>query len=181
MNLEYILDNCQSEKILFGYNGIISQEFVSEIENVINDALSLHDKDFDKKIARNLFSIAVEQLQNIISYSKHNVKKSDNIFESSGVCIFGYDENKEKYFIKTLNQIQENDKIKVKNKIDMLNSMDDGEKRKLMRELLRSGEHSHDRGAGVGFIEMARRSSEKIEYSFIENLKENLFELTIYI
>lgn len=181
MNLEYILDSCQNEKILFSYNGIISQEFVAEIEDVINDTLSIHDSEIDNKVVRNLFSIAVEQLQNIISYSKHNIKKTNSIYESNGICIFGFDESKEKYFIKTLNQIQENDKIKVKEKIDMLNNMDDKEKRKLMRELLRSGEHSHDRGAGVGFIEMARRSSEKIEYNFIDNDSEQLFELTIYI
>lgn len=181
MDLEILLDSCEHEQILFSYNGVISQNFVISIEKVINDILENHDGEVNTKISRNLFSIAVEQLQNMLSYSKDNIKKTKDIFESSGVCIIGYDEIKEKYFIKTLNVIKDKDIDKVKRKIDRLNEMDDKEKRVLKNELIRSGDLKHDRGAGIGFIEMARKSSEKIQYNFFENKNEKLFELTIYI
>lgn len=180
MYLDYMIDNYANEEMLFSYNGKISQTFIFELEDVIKRTLTSHNEDIQNKTVRNIFSIAVEQLQNIIKYSK-NSKELDNKKECEGTCLIAYDKSKKKYLIKTLNNIEVAHKDKISDKLDKINKLDDKEKRKYLRELLRSGDGYHKDGAGVGFLEIAKRASEKLQYSFIKSDDEYFFELTIYI
>ena len=59
--------------------------------------------------------------------------------------------------------------------------MDKHEQRKYLRKKLRSAVDKHNRGAGVGFIEMAKRSSEKLEYKFEELDGKLFFHILVYI
>jgi len=55
----------------------------------------------------------------------------------------------------------------VKNKLDHLNTLDKGALRKYYKEQTRlENDNPESKGAGLGFIEIARRISSKIEYSF---------------
>lgn len=181
MNLIKLANKYENDEILFSYNGVISQSFVNSIEKLIDDTLSSYDNNIDNKILRKLFEISVEQLQNIMNYSKNNIQKDKTTFEGEGLCILGYCVDKQKYFITTLNHIELQDKEKLEKKLTKVNSMDSVQRREYLRELLRSGADSHTRGAGVGFLEIARRSSEKLKYSFKDTVEGVFFELTIYI
>jgi len=181
MNITKLANHYEDDKILFSYNGVISQIFVKGIKNLINGTLITHNNNIEATILRKLFEISVEQLQNIMSYSKNNIQKDQTTYESEGLCILGYCTQNDKYFITTLNHIEKEDKDKLEQKLTKVNDMDSKEQRKYLRELLRSGVDSHSRGAGVGFLEIARRSSEKLKYSFEETIDGLFFELTIYI
>jgi len=69
----------------------------------------------------------------------------------------------------------------VSKRIDYINSLEKDEQRKHLREKLRSANDKHERGAGVGFIEMAKRSSEKLEYAFEEIDSKLYFHILAYI
>ena len=183
MGLVYLINSSKNDEVLFSHNGAISQKFVKEIGSIIEETLSKHNIDMEGKvkIMRNLFGVAVEQLQNVMNYSKNTTQKDDMSYESEGLCLLGYFTNKEKYFIKTLNHIETEDKDKLIEKIDKVNSMDRMEQRKYLRKLLRSGDDSHDKGAGIGFLEIAKRSSEEIHYDFKDTPDGLYFELTISI
>ncbi len=183
MGLIYLINSSKDDEVLFSHDGAISQEFITEISSIIEVTLNKHDIEMkDKvKIMRNLFGVAVEQLQNIMSYSKDSRQKNKSARESDGICMLGYFTNKEKYFIKTLNHIETEDKDRLIEKIDKINSMDKIAQRKYLRQLLRSGENTHSRGAGLGFLEIAKRSSEKINYEFKDTPDGLYFELTISV
>ncbi len=71
---------------------------------------------------------------------------------------------------------------KLKLNIDQLNKLNKDELDDLYREKLRSGKISEKGGAGLGLVDLARESSDKIFYEFIP-INENIsfFSLMIKI
>jgi hypothetical protein len=51
-------------------------------------------------------------------------------------------------------------------KIDQVNALDKEGLKELYKEVIKKGEISEKGGAGLGFIDMARKSGQKLEYSF---------------
>ena len=89
----------QVEDIIFAYNGNISQRLISDVEGIIFESIETHQDKIQSKIIRNIFLIAIEQLQNIKNYSADKVLKDEekNIYESRGICIIGYDKENSRY------------------------------------------------------------------------------------
>lgn len=178
MNISRIRKVMTEEKIVFSFSGMISQSLTSFL--VETAKAQLEDRGETSKLTRNMFLIAVEQLQNIMSYSKEKNIKEDH-YSSPGVLVVGYDDVKEKYYINSSNEIEETDQIKVSEKLDHINELEKDQLRQYLRDKLRSAEDQHDRGAGVGFIEMAKRSSEKLEYGFEDIDGKLYFHILAYL
>jgi len=179
MNISKIRTIMAEEGIVFSFSGMISQSITAfMLETAQNQ---LEQKGEDSKIIRSMCIIAIEQLQNIMSYSKNKDISKESEYISPGVLVIGIDKQKNKYYVNSSNEIIASDKEKVSAKIDFINSMEKSELRKYLRQKLRSAEDTHDRGAGVGFIEMAKRSSEKLEYDFEEIDDKMYFHIKTYI
>jgi len=179
MNISKIREVMAKEGIVFSFSGMISQSLTSFMVETAKK--QLEEMGENAKMTRNMFLIAIEQLQNIMSYSKEKDIIDGNIYTSPGVLVIGYDRDKSKYYVNSSNEIVESDIEKVSSRIDILNTMDRERLRKYLREKLRSAEDLHDRGAGVGFIEMAKRSSEKLEYNFERIDGKLYFHIIAYI
>jgi len=178
MNISQIRKVMADEGIVFSFTGKISQSMISFMVEAVK--VELENMGEDSKMTRNMFLIAIEQLQNIMSYAKDKHKDGKK-YTSQGVMLVGFDKEKKKYYVNCSNEIEEKDKEKITTKIDYINSLEKDQLRKYLREKLRSADDKHDRGAGVGFIEMAKRSSERLEYNY-EKIDEKLyFHILTYI
>ncbi|MDF1874523.1 hypothetical protein JHD48_02115 [Sulfurimonas sp. SAG-AH-194-I05] len=178
MNISKIRTVMEEEGIVFSFSGMISQALTSFMVETAKK--QLEERGEDGKITRNIFLIAIEQLQNIMSYSKGRDTSNANKYVSPGVMVIGIDRDKDKFYVLSSNEIVLEDKAKVIKKIDEINALEKDQLRKFLREKLRSAEDKHDRGAGVGFIEMAKRSSEKLEYNFEEIDGKLYFHILTY-
>ncbi len=179
MNLLEIRKIMEQEGIIFSFTGLISQKMlVGIVETVKKELLELGAKN---SVVNAIFSIAIEQMQNIMSYSSDKKIIDSSIYASQGICAIGLDKHNNKYFVASSNKINKNDKTKIKEKIDKVNSLNYNELRKYLRDLLKSGRDSHSRGAGVGFVEMAKRSSENIEYNFTHFEDNEYLEIKVFI
>lgn len=179
MNILELRKVMDSNGAIFSFSGLISQELLVGIVNTVKQ--ELEKVGTENKIINAIFIIAIEQMQNLMSYAKDRKIYDENKSISNGICVIGFDKDKEKFFVASSNKIHPEDIDVIKNKIDTVNKLSYEEQRKLQRELLRSGEATHDRGAGVGFIEMAKRGTEPLEYRFIKFKDEDFFELKVYI
>ena len=179
MNISKIRQVMAEEGIVFSFSGMISQSLTSFMVETAKSQLD--EKGEDSKMTRNMFLVTVEQLQNIMSYSKEKNIHDSCRYTSPGVVVIGYSNDKKKYYVNSSNEIGVDDKIKVSQKIDHINSLEKSELRKYLREKLRSAVDLHERGAGVGFIEMAKRSSEQLEYDFEEIDNKLYFHIKTYI
>jgi phage-related tail protein len=178
-NLEHTINE---QDILFKYEGTISQDFINNTSETIEDILEKHGNiDKSSNLFRNIFSIIVEQLQNIMNHSENISKQYQHIFSSDGIFILGFNKVKNKYFITTVNQVRIDDIKTITHKIDSVNSMDTTELRKKIRELLKNGKGLHARGAGVGFLVIGKMSSENLTYDFQNKKNQSLFILNTFV
>ena len=170
----------EKEGIIFSFSGTISQSIVSSVAETIEQELI--SVGTGTTIIHNIFAVLTEQMQNIMSHSQDKVKKAANIYESPGITLVGYDKHKEKYFVSSANMINSDAQPGIEKNLQNINSMDAVQLKQHYKELRRSGESMHARGAGLGFLEMARKSSEPLKYDFRElNTGQSFFEICVYI
>ena len=117
-----------------------------------------------------MFHILVECLQNLYhhSYFKQNV--SD---ETSVILMIA--KKKDGYSIVTGNYILKNSVIKLKDRLEEINEMSKEEMKEYYKAVLNNGTFSEKGGGGLGIIDIARKSSEKLEYGFIPIDQNNSF------
>lgn len=134
--------------------------------NIIKKILTLADINIQKAIPlstiqKRIYYIMVEGIQNI---SRHQDEIDQENEKYPG--IFAIQKQKDKYYVTTGNLILNDKKNILKEKITKINSLESDELKKFHKEILRSGAISDKGGAGLGLIEMARKSGNKLVSSF---------------
>lgn len=113
-------------------------------------------------LQKRIYYIMVEGLQNITRHQDEIANLNTEKYPG----IFAIQKNGERYYISTGN-IVANDKIPaLQEKLDTINSLNQDELKKFHREMLTTGSMSDKGGAGLGLIEMSRKSGNKLLYSF---------------
>ncbi len=158
--LEHILE---SEGIIFvSYGGLLSQQIIVGMTEALE-----HESESNvlgMKTSHNILSIFIELSQNMLSYG-HKMALLNSHFNQKGLIIVGYEQASTSYYILSRNIIKTTDMEAIKLKIEQLLPMNKDELKTLYRELRKSGKDKHEKGAGIGFIEIARRC-DHIEYTF---------------
>jgi len=110
---------------------------------------------------RKIFNIMVELLQNI---SKNKIENLEGTTEVSAVFMIGTSDDD--YILVTSNMIR-NDKIPpLKDRLDQVNSLDKEGLKNLYKDERLNATFSETSGAGIGIIDIARKSENKLVYSF---------------
>jgi len=134
--------------------------------NITKKILSLADLNIQKSvpfstIQKRIYYIMVEGLQNI---SRHQDELSEGNDKYPG--IFAIQKQKNRYYVTTGNLVLNARIPDLKQKINKINSLDKEELKKFHKDILKSGVISDKGGAGLGLIEMARKSGNKLVSSF---------------
>ena len=156
-------------------------EFSQELNKTL---LSFTERKFkadnvEDNTRRKIFNIMVEVLQNI-SKNKIDREKDTNVPEVEAMFILGA--NREFFILMSSNLIK-NDKItSLKGRIDQVNALDKEGLKQLYKDIRMNSAFSEKAGAGIGIIDIARKSENKLEYMF-ENLNDiySVFSLMIRI
>lgn len=111
---------------------------------------------------RKVFHVMVECLQNI---SKHAENSSES-YSKDGRGIFMVHKTSDEYKITTGNLIADENVGNLKASLDMINGMNKDELKTLYKEQIRGGKLSTKQGAGLGFIDIARKTGSKLDFKF---------------
>ncbi|MCP4347285.1 MAG: hypothetical protein GY795_17375 [Desulfobacterales bacterium] len=154
------------EGIFFCFSGPISQNLVTEIGAILEQKMSLEKA--SKSTILRVFSMVVEKAQNIIHYSAEKFLE-ENVYDddeelSLGIIAVGYEDSH--YFVLCGNIIKNDNVIKLQKKLAILQEMSKEELKKYYREKRKQGPDEGSKGAGLGFIEMAKRANKPIEFNF---------------
>lgn len=172
-----LLRKMDAEDIVLAYKGEINHDLLDSV-------YSMMDKHFEEKNTpgekrKKFFHILIEALQNVFH---HQIDYAHaGLFEnapSAGFVIKSEKENS--YRIITGNYILRSAVEKLQNRIDELNKLTPTELKTHYQQSLAGNEFSEKGGAGLGIIEMARKSGKKINYEFTEiNDQYSFFTLEI--
>ena len=152
--------NLRENNISLVYDGEVNHKVMYAFTELTSKELDL--KDEDNTVRRKVFNVMVESLQNISKHAECIEKKTRNY--RKGILLIS--EDKQTYNITTGNVIKANQSKLISEKIDKINSKNKEELRELFKEKLSTGRISKKGGAGLGFIDIAKKSGNKLEYHF---------------
>lgn len=179
MNFNRIWDMgrlADDEGIIFFYNGYFSHKVLLALGETIKN--KFNSKDMDRSISRKIFSIFVEQVQNIIRYSDDNLTNLDAQEEiRAGMIVIGLDPGNNKYFVSFGNYISHENAEKLSVKLEEIQQMDKETLKKAYKKKMLEGPDEESKGAGLGFLEIAKSATEPIEFEFKEDSEQKSFFL----
>lgn len=158
-------DMIEAKNVIFCYNGYLSQEIIVAVSSMIKGKLSSDETKMG--ISQKVLYMFVEQAQNITRYSPDQIQNSDQASMSYGSVAIGTEGDK--FYIMCSNRVEKTKVPALQQKLEAIAAMSPEELKALYKEKMRSESDEGSKGASIGFIEMARKSSEPIEFDFIEN------------
>jgi len=150
----------KTNEINLVYEGEVTQEITKTFTSITEKSLEKSQE--SNTVQRKVFNVMVECLQNI---SKH----ADSIDEDDdgarrGIVMVSHGETN--YSIITGNVIK-NDKVpELKANLEHVNSLDKKGLSELFKQQMRDGKISDKGGAGLGFIDIAKKTGSKLSFEF---------------
>jgi len=163
MNFIYDLHRSMLEqKLILVYQGDFTQETTKSILAMAERNLDASGE--DSSIKRKVFNVMVEALQNIVKHSSEASQKAGSLV--SQPAIFMIAKHDSRYSVLTGNPISKEQVNSLTETLTELNSKDKDGLKELYKQIITNTALSDKGGAGLGFVDMARKSGEKLEFSF---------------
>ena len=160
-----LFTSTEKEDLNYLFTGDFSDHVTDTILALAESSLSTMS--VASKIKKRVYLILVEGIQNV---SKHQ----ESILENDhGFFIIQHREND--YHISTANLIDKNNIDYLVEHIEKINKLSTLELKTLYKEILKHGEMSNKGGAGLGLVDMARKSGSKLRYKFVPYNEEFSF------
>ncbi|MBO7495909.1 MAG: SiaB family protein kinase [Salinivirgaceae bacterium] len=147
-----------------GFSLVYEGEFSHEVMKMFT---SMAERDMDKSnedksVKRKVFHVMVECLQNMTKHSD-DVDRNDGV--GNGLFIVG---KKDGYWsVITANKILKEKIEGLKASIDTINGLNKDDLNALYKKQIREGSLSEKGGAGLGLIDIARKTGRQLDYQFL--------------
>ncbi|GAA3407642.1 SiaB family protein kinase [Paenibacillus hodogayensis] len=163
--LLHIQNVLRDNGILISFAGRLSQGLIEEYGTAVKSYLETEQRPRNEIF--DIFSIFIEQTQNIKNYCsvKEQSPFSDTIANS---CIVTIGKTAGGYYVCSGNVVDNTELGTLVSRIDALVPLDKTALRRLYKEKLREDPPTGCTGAGVGLIDIARKSREPLEYTVTE-------------
>ena len=157
--LEFVYDfyaSMKAHEIKLVYEGKVTHQITKAF--IALAEAQMEEKEETLKVQRTVFHVMVECLQNI---SRHADEYDTDEIVYSGKGIFMVSNTNEAYCISTGNAIL-NEKIpSLEKMLEHINDLNDLELKELYVKQMREGRLSEKGGAGLGFIDIRRKTGQK--------------------
>lgn len=135
----------------------------------------IQEKNLPTAVRKRVFHIIIECLQNITKHSDDYDEKEHHI--GNGMFVVG--ETKEGFYVITGNIVQNDHLQSLRQRIDLLNNASPEELRQYFIKQMLNGEIDQKGGAGLGLIDIARKSGRKLFYHFVPFNNDSHFFILI--
>lgn len=154
----------EQKGIIFSFSGYVSEGILFALGDALKQKMALEDTDLNT--TRKVFSVFVEQVQNIIRYSAERVSGDlgKPVELSSGMIAVGQEGGK--FFVVCANKVKLADMERLKERLEHIKSLDRDGIKAFYKEKLREDPDVESKGASIGLIEIARRASAPIDFDF---------------
>lgn len=155
--IRLIRDKMMKEHLIFVYRGVVTNE--NSVPLLMLLEKEMEDSEFGFVGRKRLFMFVLESLQNV---SRHSTQK-----QHSNMSMVVYSKTANGYTVTTGNVISTSDIAELKVRLSEINNLETKEIRKVYRQMLSNAEFSSKGGAGLGLIEMAKKTGNKLDYDFV--------------
>lgn len=152
-----IRDKMMKERLLFVYRGIVTNDNSVPLLMLLEKEMENSELGFVGR--KRLFMFVLESLQNVSRHSLNN--------QHADMSLVVYSKTDDGYTVTTGNVLPKQNINDLKIKLEEINNLETKEIRNVYRQMLSSAEFSTKGGAGLGLIEMAKRTGNKLDYDFV--------------
>ncbi|PWJ44285.1 SiaB family protein kinase [Sediminitomix flava] len=168
-------DEMSENGISIIYMGALNQDFTKMFLAMTEDKMDR--KNEKMKVKKRVYHMLVETLQNI---TRHSAEMSDNPKAGNGLFFIGQDEKA--YYVITSNKIENEERKSLCANIDEVNNASEEELKEMYKTQIKSGDLNATGGAGLGLIDLRRKTKEPLQYQFVRlNQEHSLFLLKVSV
>lgn len=145
------------EHLMFAYRGEVTGDNSVGLLTLLEREMEFSD--FSLLGRKRLFMFVLENLQNI---TRHGVSKSEAI-----TSLVVYNKTADGYTVSTGNALRKSEVKGLKNNLEKINNLEPDRIREVYRTMLQDSNIGSKGGAGLGLMEMARKTGNKLDYDFL--------------
>lgn len=150
----------QDHHLGYIYKGVFTQEVTDTILSLTEHKLVKQEE--SSKIKKRVYNILVEALQNV---TRHQA--TDETHNPEHDSLFLIQKMNNRYVITTGNIAQNKNIPQIQQLIEKINTLSKEELKEYYKTVLEEGTLSEKGGAGLGLIDIARKSGNKLIYKFV--------------
>jgi hypothetical protein len=151
--------------VIMSFSGDVSEKVLFSLGEVLK--FRMNQGDTDASVAKRVFSVFVEQAQNIIRYSADKIagaSQENAAAVSAGMIIVGVEMGR--FFVACGNEVPLSQVEPLRGRLSRIAGMNQDELKAYYREKIRQPADEGSLGGSIGLIEIARRSSAPVEFDF---------------
>lgn len=164
-------DKMERNNILLSFKGSITSDLLTSILQIMESKMDTLQE--EPKIKKKVYNVLVECLQNLYHHMDDYLSFDNNDVERSAIFMIGKENNQ--YHIITGNYILTRNVELLRNRLEEINKMTREELKEYYKSVLNNGEMSDKGGGGLGMIDIARKSGQKLNYNFVPVDETNHF------
>lgn len=170
-------DKMEDSNIMLSFKGEVTSDLLTSILQIMETKMDHIEE--SPKIKKKVYNILVECLQNLY----HHIDDDDpDTVRNERNALFMIGKVDGEYSIMTGNYILNENIDGLKVKLEKINNMDKDELKAFYKEVLNNGEMSAKGGGGLGMIDIARKSGNKLEFGFSKiDDKFSFFSLNVKV
>lgn len=149
-----------SEELLLAYQGNITDSLTNNLLALAENKLAMVE--YNSRVKKKVFNILVEVLQNIY-HNQDEIKDSSESFQDIMVMVI---KNSTSYEVISGNFIKQNNIEHLKKRIEEINQLSNDELRAKYRSKLDEGVFTETGRAGLGILDMVRKSGQPLQFGF---------------
>lgn len=165
---------------MLSFKGDITSELMTSILQIMESRLENMGE--DPKVKKKVYNVLVECLQNLYHHIDEEPAIKDPFAGTSKSAIFMIGISPTGYTIMTGNYIRTDKVSGLEERLDKINSLDADALKALYKEVLNNDIVSEKGGGGLGMIDIARKTGQKLDYAFSQvNSEYSFFSLNIKV
>ena len=176
-NFQEYFDELNGGNVLFSYKGSITTGLINNVLDSVE--AKLQDSDEQSKIRKKVYNVLVEGLQNLYHHNDYLPNSYKEKFED-GFGVLVIKKLGDCYQISTGNFIFTENIKELKSRIDKINSLSKEELKEEYKNILNNQKMSAKGGGGLGLVDIARKTGNKLGYMF-HNFDEKYYFFSLDI
>jgi hypothetical protein len=179
-NVKEYYANLSKGDVVLAYKGSITSELINDILEAVERKLD--EANAESRQRKRVYNVLVESLQNLFHHIEvYHEGISEELDPKFGILVIEK-EGDDIYKVTTGNFVNSKRIKFLKEKIDKINSLSRDELKDMYKFILNHQKLSAKGGGGLGLVDIARKSGNKLEYAFY-NYNDNyyFFNLTIRV
>jgi hypothetical protein len=150
------------EEIFLLYKGLIKYDTIGQLISELKE--KMFESHVKQAVYKKVLMVMIEALENVFKYHEHFDKDKKIVAEFPPQILILKDSHS--FRIKCSNPLRAKDLPILKERIEKINYLDKNGVKEAYKKIITNGKFSEKGGAGLGIVEMAKISDEKLEFTF---------------